>query len=600
MDAQSSMASAASLNLSAEATYHGSRSASHIGRKPAFGQTCSMKTLLQDGILQMGEKVLTLEYEGRKFYGDLRRDGTIMMRDPDDAPHIYATPVAWANHCCKMLNPDSKPLNAWSSIRFRGKRLDSYKLKWYRAQKSNKMSNNNDNMNPNQASSANMNLQNNILMVHNPIATYENPLKNKKLIKSLLINFNMDNDCKRLVAKSLDLSTNPSPNPSDPGATVINYEQLGTRGPHNTHNPNTMVKCIPFSAVDRIQPFNVTCTTNALLLIDFHSHLVNGEVAGYLAGSWDPGQHVLTITQAFPCKTPLDDEQNAAQIDEEIRADIKSRNLSLVGWYHSHQRKYSNYPTIRDIQTQIEYQIAMKDAPGGYMPCVGLICSPHDTRSEDDLSPSFQIYWIMPPPEHLPVHYGRPMQMYYSVTRDLFLTQDLLLEMRLLANYYMKNSADMVDFRATYEHNNRVSNLEKLSGSIRPKLPKDLQESEYPEEPNVWKAAVDHFWKFLRNLVIAPDESEEKSQEEAEGEAEADIAAEAEAEVVEKEEPITDGTSAITDEPSDEPNLMIIEGNQDVDGEEQEGEDIGEEDAQDLEIQDGEEQDVGEQNSDVK
>lgn len=594
---------AAALNVAAQPTFHGSRSASHIGRKPAFGQTCSMKTLLQDGILQTGEKVLTLEYEGRKFYGDLRRDGTIMMRGPDEAPHIYATPVAWANHCCKMLNPESKPLNAWSSIRFRGKRLDSYKLKWYRAQKSNKMNNSNDNNSIGSGSvgniidGVNMNLQTNTLnssiirnlqqnlqqqqnlpnqqgssrlMIHNPITNYfpqyENPLKNKKLIKSVLISNDMDNDCKRLVAKSLDQSVDPcmitqqmnnnininnnsgeSDNNIDNNVdvnnedinnaavnnnhkmddstknnnnctslktTVINYEQLGTRGLHNTHNQNTMVKCIPFSAVDRIQPFNVTVSTNALLLVDFHSHLVRGEVTGYLAGSWDPQQHELTITQAFPCRTSLDNEQNSASIEEEIRQDIEKRNLTLAGWYHSHQGKYSNYPTIKDIQNQMEYQITMKESPTGYTPCVGLICSPHDIRSEGDLSPSFQIYWVMPPPEHLANHYGRPMQMYYSVTRDLFLTQDLLLEMRLLANYYTSNTTDMVDFKSTYEHNSRITNFGKLSGSIKPKLPKDLQESEYPDEPNIWKAAIDHFWKFLRNLVIPPDESEAKSQDE--------------------------------------------------------------------------------------
>ena len=599
-----------------------------------------MRTLLQDGILQAGEKVLALEYEGSKFCGDLRRDGTIMMRGPDGSPHLYATPVAWANHCCRMLNPESKPLNAWSSIRFKGKRLDSYKLKWYRAQKSNKInseqSNNNNNNNlsnvmpTNSAIDMNLNagmikdLQRNIqqqqlqatqnmpnqqggsrLMIHNPITNYfpqyENPLKNKKLIKSVLINSNMDNDCKRLVAKSLDQSIDPcvitsqineeldkleniesddnddKNNINGDGITennniengdsdladennseaeqansngissndlgveadliqngdnhdskklgtkvnkavknhcsslrtcVINYEQLGTRGPHNTHNPNTMVKCIPFSAVDRIQPFNVTVSTNALLLVDFHSHLVDGEVFGYLAGHWDPGQHVLTITQAFPCRISLDENKDTAIIEQEIRQDIEKRQLTLVGWYHSHQGKYSNYPTIKDIQSQMEYQIIMKEAPGGYIPCVGLICSPHDIRSADDVSPSFQIYWVMPPPEHLGNHYGRPMQMYYSVTRDLFLTQDLLLEMRLLANFYTSNNTNMVDFESTYEFNTKITNLDKLSGSIKPKLPKDLQESEYPDEPNIWKAAIDHFWKFLRNLVIPQDEDE--------------------------------------------------------------------------------------------
>lgn len=584
--------------------FHGSRSSSHIGRKPAFGQSCSMKTLLQDGILQAGEKVLTLEHEGHKFYGDLRRDGTILMRGVDDAPHMYATPVAWANHCCKLLNPDSKPLNAWSSIRFRGKRLDSYKLKWYRAQKKpnnvgpspgNHIAGGIDALNSSIIrNSQQQNLQNqqgsSKLMIHNPITNYfpqyENPLKNKKLIKSLLISNNMDSDCKKLVAKSLDLSMDPckmsqqiyndisadmdmtdnnnddqssinnininngvnsktdinniehSQDGSNNGddivngradndqiangstnhatnysnnnvcrtlkTTVINYEQLGTRGPHNTHDLNTMVKCIPFSAVDRIQPFNVTVSTNALLLVDFHCHLVAGEVAGYLAGSWDFGNHTLTVTQAFPCRASLSDESSTNSIEEEIRQDIEKRNLTLVGWYHSHQGRYSNHPTIKDIQNQMEYQITMKESINGYIPCIGLICSPHDTRSEDDLSPSFQIYWVMPPPEQFANHFGRPMQMYYSVTRDLFLTQDLLLEMRLLANHYTSKANDMVDFAASYEFNENITNLDKLSGSIKPKLPKDLQESEYPEEPAIWKAAVDHFWKFLKNLVITP------------------------------------------------------------------------------------------------
>lgn len=525
------------------ATFHGSRNATHIGRKPAFGQTCSMRTLLQDGILQAGEKVLTLEYEGREFSGDLKRDGTIMMRDSDDTPHIYATPVAWANHCCKMLNPESRPLNAWSSIRFKGKRLDSYKLKWYRAQKKPSGLNNTGSMNVNEVmngSSIIRNLVNNStsqnqvhnsnhhssrLVIHNPIANsfpqYENPLKNKKLIKSMLINNNMDDDCRQLVAKSLDLAddmsrptnlrntvSNNSNNNDDNNnentsnnATVISYEQLGTRGPHNTHNPNTMVKCIPFSAVDRIQPFNVSITTNALLLIDFHSHLVGEEVAGYLAGSWDLGTHVLTVKQAFPCRTNLCNEGTAASSEEEIRQEIEKKQMTVVGWYHSHQGKYSNHPTIKDIQNQMEYQITMKESPSGYTPCVGLICSPHDIRTEDDLSPSFQIYWVMPPPEHLANHYGRPMQMYYSVERDNFLTQDLLLEMRLLANHY-NTVPEMVDFKSIYPHNDKITYLDKLSGSIKTKLPKDLQECEYPDDPAMWKAAVDHFWKFLKNLVI--------------------------------------------------------------------------------------------------
>lgn len=335
---------------------------------------------------------------------------------------------------------------------------------------------------------------------------YEPPFRNKKLIESILLGNNMDRDCRDLVAKSLDNSEDPS----GPRKNIISYEMLGTRGSKITLNPNVMIKCVPFTAIDRIQPFNVTISTNALLLIDFHSHIVKGEVAGYLAGTWDLNTHNLTISQAFPCRAKINDEATARSVEEEIRTEIERRKLTVVGWYHSHQGKYSNHPTLKDIQSQIEYQITMKESINGYSPCIGLICCPHDARTKGDVSPTFQMYWVMPPPEHLPNLYGRPMQMVYSVTRDLFLTQDLLLEMRLLANHY-GDASEMVDFKANFIFDNDITNLDKLSGSIRPKLPKDLQESEYPDEPAIWKAAVEHFWKFLKNLVVDHSEVPEQS-----------------------------------------------------------------------------------------
>ncbi len=96
----------------------------------------------------------------------------------------------------------------------------------------------------------------------------------------------------------------------------------------------------------------------------------------------------------------------------------------------SHPKAVSQ-PTIKDIESQMEYQIAMKgESDSSYTPCVGLICSPF-YEYNDGLSATFQVYWVMPPPEYQPHEYGKPMQMTYTVSRDSFLTQDLLLEMVL-------------------------------------------------------------------------------------------------------------------------------------------------------------------------
>lgn len=40
----------------------GTSSISQVGRKSVTGQTCSLKTLIDDGVLDAGDNVLTMEY----------------------------------------------------------------------------------------------------------------------------------------------------------------------------------------------------------------------------------------------------------------------------------------------------------------------------------------------------------------------------------------------------------------------------------------------------------------------------------------------------------------------------------------------------------
>lgn len=52
-----------------------------------------------------------------------------------------------------------------------------------------------------------------------------------------------------------------------------------------------LVEGTSFSALGKIQPFLVSISTNAVLLMDFHCHLTSSEVCGYLAGQWDVNAH---------------------------------------------------------------------------------------------------------------------------------------------------------------------------------------------------------------------------------------------------------------------------------------------------------------------
>lgn len=306
---------------------------------------------------------------------------------------MFSTPSAWVNYCRRSVDPNSgvKAASAWSTIRYKGKRLDSYKLRWYRRQKK-------------IISNANM-----MELNHSKISKQ---ISNSGPSADQTQNFSRLTDCEseRLRAQN-----------------VVEHSILGLRS-HPVPDPSLMIRCTPFSAMERIQPFTINVSTNALLLVDFHCHLTDGEVTGYLSGSWDFATHCLTIVQAFPCRSRLGDKKRSALVEEEIRTNMEQRNLTLVGWYHSHPHT-APHPTIRDMEHQLDYQIAMKgESEASYTPCVALICSPYDQNNSGPES-SMQLLWMMPPPEYRPYEYGRPMQMLFSVTRDSYLTQDLLLEM---------------------------------------------------------------------------------------------------------------------------------------------------------------------------
>ncbi|CAN7991165.1 unnamed protein product, partial [Ixodes hexagonus] len=263
----------------------------------------------------------------------------------------------------------------------------------------------------------------------------------------------------------------------------------------NSADLNTLVISTPFSVLDRIQPFTLTISTNCLLLIDFHCHLTESEVVGYLGGTWDIAAHNLSILQAFPCRARLADKEAAPGIEEEIRESLEQRHLTVVGWYHSHPRAPPQ-PSLRDCNCQLDYQITMKgESDSSYTPCVGLICSPY-VKDESCVDAKYLAYWVMPPPEHRPNEYGKPMQMMYNVAQDSFLTQDLLMEMRLLSEYY-RGSPDSLNFLKDFEPHS-ISYWEKLKRSLTSKLPRDLQVTTGDTQGQ----AVDHFWEFVKGLIM--------------------------------------------------------------------------------------------------
>lgn len=406
---------------------------SKTGRSVLSGRGVTLNMLMNDKILWSGEGVLSIDYLGTKFLGDLLDDGRIRWQETGE---IFSSPSAWAIHCKKLLNPDKKSGCGWSSIKYKGKKLDSFKTAWFQRLK-------------------------------------------------------QQGEAETKINEVLETSTKN--NGSDLLKNFETYENNRIKS-----DLHTVITCTPFSALDRIQPFTITVATNCLLLVDFHCHLTKNEVVGYLGGTWDIASHNLAILQAFPCRSQLGDKDTAATVEEEIRHGLKQRHLTVVGWYHSHPT-CSVQPTVKDVDSQMEYQIIMKgENDSTYTPCLGFICSPYN-MTKSLLEAEYLAYWVMPPPEHRPHEYGRPMEMIYTVAQDSFLTQDLLTELRLLADFY-RSAPDAINFSHNYCQNG-ITYWEKLRSSLATKLPRDLQVS--GNQSIAQMQAVTHFWSFLKGLVSA-------------------------------------------------------------------------------------------------
>lgn len=58
-------------------------------------------------------------------------------------------------------------------------------------------------------------------------------------------------------------------------------------------DPYTLVRCSPYAAKHNdisgigTQPFALRVSPDALIVMDFHAHLLWREVIGFLAGNWD-------------------------------------------------------------------------------------------------------------------------------------------------------------------------------------------------------------------------------------------------------------------------------------------------------------------------
>ncbi|KAI8998234.1 hypothetical protein BC832DRAFT_595072 [Gaertneriomyces semiglobifer] len=138
------------------------------------------------------------------------------------------------------------------------------------------------------------------------------------------------------------------------------------------------------------QPYQLQVERTAIAVVDLHSHLLDTEVVGLLAGTFDAEQKLCTIKTAFPAQRKVIDADTSITVEESLAEALSladSLGMQIMGWYHSHPVFHTN-PSQMDVQTQHVHQKAF----GGYhqdddrtqageqkdwKPFLGAICGPY-------------------------------------------------------------------------------------------------------------------------------------------------------------------------------------------------------------------------------
>ncbi|KAK2722473.1 MPN domain-containing protein-like [Artemia franciscana] len=354
------------------------------------GRGVTLPMLVADKILEPGKGIMTIDYLGQKFTGDLLENGTICSRETQQ---IFSTPSAWALHCKRIINPEKKSGCGWSSVRYKGKRLDFYKALWIRRKR--------DSMSA------------------------------------------VENGIQPNVAVEKKRST------SGCGGTqeVALYENIAANW--NNISQTTLVKAVTLSDIERLQPFLVVTSAELLATVQFHCSISSQQVVGYVGGKWDNNTQTLSLVRAYPCLVSNSSVEEARAEEYRIKQQMQNDSLQLAAWYHSHPLSKAQ-PSIRDTLKQLSYELIMRgNTDSSYRPCVGLIFAPNDISVS---SSQLLCYWVAPPPESRPSDLPRPLSLQYVVAKA---ETDLLPLVQTLVNcleFYLKFGSVDAEGRALLKH----------------------------------------------------------------------------------------------------------------------------------------------------
>ncbi|XP_074401807.1 deubiquitinase MYSM1 isoform X1 [Zonotrichia albicollis] len=152
----------------------------------------------------------------------------------------------------------------------------------------------------------------------------------------------------------------------------------GSRQIKSSFDPFQLIPCCLFTE-EKQEPFQVKVSSEALLIMDLHSHVSLAEVIGLLGGKYSEADKIVEVCTAEPCNslsTGLQCEMDPVS-QTQASESLAARGFRVIGWYHSHPA-FEPSPSIRDIDTQAKYQSYF--SRGGAM-FIGMIISPYNRNN---------------------------------------------------------------------------------------------------------------------------------------------------------------------------------------------------------------------------
>ncbi|KAF9435315.1 hypothetical protein BGZ76_006527 [Entomortierella beljakovae] len=229
------------------------------------------------------------------------------------------------------------------------------------------------------------------------------------------------------------------------------------------YDPFRLVPLSKFN-VENPAPFRVKVSSDAMLIMDFHSHMAETEVIGLLGGLYDEDERILFILGVFPCRsisTGLQCEMDP-ESDVEARYFFSSKGFVVVGWYHSHPTFEPN-PSIRDIENQCDHQAMFRRQGTGVEPFVGVIISPFDPRNLSYLS-KFQFLAVSEKFDDR-LNCRIPFRFDREITRMNELSVSVFQQLSEMVRYY-RSYEHKVDLSYTLHKGDKLTRLDKLLRSL--------------------------------------------------------------------------------------------------------------------------------------